>query len=428
MDQKERFDFISQRVKDRPLNKRKLMKKTLITVTMAAIFGLIASITFFLLQPVLNNWLHPEEQIETIEIPVAEDEVLPEEMVVHEGEMTEPDRDVIDTLKNEIQMGTQEYQEMYQSIYETVTALQPAMVTVTGVSKQMDWFNDPYESANQAVGFIFAQNNSEILIFVETEAILGEKKIEVTFVDGRKVTAYIKGTDYNTGLSVVAVSKSSVVRSTQDVIHTIPLGSSKKEGLLASPVIALGNPLGKNSVIYGMITSTDEMISMIDANYELLTTDIYGSPGAEGVLVDVNGKVIGIIYQKKNADSNKNLISALGITELKSVLQRMGNGFPNTYMGLNITDVPKNIHEVKEVPMGAYVTGISMDSPAMEAGIQSGDVIVQIDRNSISNASDLKKVLEDSKPGELKEVTMMRQGPEGRYKSVRIRLTTGELK
>ena len=117
----------------------------------------------------------------------------------------------------------------------------------------------------------------------------------------------------------------------------------------------------------------------------------------------------------------------LGITELKSVLQRMGNGFPNTYIGVNVTDVPTDIHEIKKVPQGAYVTGILMDSPAMEAGIQSGDVIVQIDRNSIETVSDFKKVMEESLPGEQKEVTMMRQGPEG-YKSVRIKITTGELK
>lgn len=426
MDQKERFDFISQKVKDRPLNKRKLIRKTIITVAMAIIFGLIASLTFFLLQPVLNNWLHPQEQIEKIEIPITEDEVLPQEMVVHEEEMLKPDRDVIDTLKNEMQMGIPEYQEMYQSIYETVSSLQSAMVTVTGVSEQMDWFNAPYESVDQTIGYIFAQNNAEILIFVGDEGIREEEKIEVTFVDGRKVNAYLKGTDDNTGLSVVAVAKNILVKSSREVINTITLGSSKKDGLLASPVIALGNPLGKNSVIYGMITSKGETINMVDANYELLTTDMYGSTEAEGILVDMNGKVLGIIYQKANQAEDKNLLSALGISELKSVLQRMGNGHPNTYAGINATDVPVNIHEIRKVPMGAYVTGIVIGSPAMEAGIQSGDVIVQIDKNSITSVSDLKKVMEESQPGEVKEVTMMRQGPEG-YTSVRIRIILGEL-
>lgn len=426
MDQQEKFDFITQKVKERPLNKRKLIRKTMITAAMAVIFGLIACLTFLLIQPIINNWLHPQEEIERIEIPVVEEEIPPEKLVVHEEEFLEPTQEVIDSLKNEFQLGITDYKEFYQKVHEITKKMEAAMVTVEGVSKQVDWFNSPYESSSQSTGFIFAQNNAEILILVNTHAIGTEEKIEVTFVDGRKVTAYIKGKDFNTNLAVVAVNKSSLVKSTQDILSYLTFGSSKRESLLASPVIAVGNPLGKLSVVYGMITSVGDMVSMVDTNYELLTTDMYGSTEAEGLLVDYDGKIIGIIYQKLNSQDSRNLISALGITELKPVLQRMANGLPNSYIGLNVTEVPREIHQLKEIPMGVYVTGIVMDSPAMISGIQSGDIIVQIEKHSITTLSDYKQAISESNPGEIKEITIMRQGPDG-YKAARIEITMGEL-
>ena len=426
MEQQEKFDFITQKVKDRPINRRKLMRKTMITASMAVIFGLIACLTFLTLQPIINNWLHPKEEIEQIEIPVVEDEVLPEEMLEHEQQILEPSQEVIDTIKNEIQLELQDYKELNQQIYAITREMQKAMVTVTGVSKQMDWFNDPYESSAASTGFIFAQNNAEILIFVPTHVIRGDEKIEVTFGDGKKVAAYLKGRDYNTELSVVAVAKDSLAESTTEKIQLLPLGSSKKEGILASPVIALGSPLGKSSVVYGMITSVGGKVSMVDTNYELLTTDIYGSTKAEGILADYEGRVIGIIYQKENDKNGENIISALGITELKEVLQRMGNGIPNTYIGTKVTEVPEEIHEVKGIPLGVYVTGITMDSPAMMAGIQSGDVIIQIDQTTITSLKDYKQVITESSPGEVKEMTIMRQGVEG-YKALQVEITMGEL-
>lgn len=426
MENNDKFEFLTQKVKDRPVNKRKLVRKMLVTVSSAIIFGLIVCLTIALLQPVINNWLHPQEKIDTIEIPVAEDEILPEEMVEHEQQMLEPSQEVIDTLKNEIHLGISDYQELYGSIYNIVKNMSTAMVTVTGVRSDVDWFNDPYESLVHSTGYIFAGNNAEILIFLEAAAIAGEEKIEVTFADKNKVPAYIKGMDYNTGLAVVAVSKDLLSESTAGAITYISFGSSMQGNLLGKPVIALGNPLGKASVMYGMITAQNSPLSMIDMNFELITTDIYGSSKGEGLLVDYNGNVLGVIYQKANEEDQKNLISALGISELKPVLQRMANGLDHVYIGIEGTDVPSEIQEAKKVPGGAYVTEIILDSPAMEAGIQSGDVIVQIDQNSVSSMADYKTILMESTPGEVKEVTLMRQSPEG-YISAVVTVTIGKL-
>ena len=424
MENQPKFEFMTEKVKERPLNRRKLLQKTFTTIFMAVIFGLIACITFSVLEPVISNWLHPQEEIEKIEIPIVTQETLPEDMMVHEETTLEPTQEVIDTLKNEIELTAKDYQKLYQNIHALVLGMQSATVTVTGMTQEIDLFNDAYETTGQSIGYIFAQNTSELMIMVEKDAVWGSENIEVTFVDGSKVAAQIRGTDANTGLAVLAVEKKLMAQNTREVISCVSLGSSNLSTLVASPVIAMGNPLGNNSVVYGMITSMDTTIKMPDCTYKLLTTDIYGSKDATGILVDFSGKVIGLIHQNYNKEEALNLISALGITEIKQALQRMSNGIENSYLGIQGTDVPAKVANSKEIPMGVYVTGIDMGSPAMQAGIQSGDIIVSMGKHKITSFADYVKILSEWHPGENKDIILMRQ-KQGKYKTANVEIVVG---
>ena len=423
MDNQQKFEFITEKVKERPINKKKLIRKTLLTVSMAAIFGIIACLTFALLEPVISNWLHPQEKIEKIEIPLVSEEILPEDMLEYEEEAG-PSQKVLNSIKNEMQLDTKDYQKLYQSIHSLVLNVQSAEVVITGVSTEVDLFHSAYESTAKSIGYIFAQTSSEIMIMAEYDSVLQNENLEITFIDGSRETASIRGVDINTNLAVLTVNKKDMSLSTQDVIGYLNLGSSSLSTLIASPVIAMGNPLGQRSVVYGMITSVDTVISMADRNYKLLTTDIYGSETASGILMDLNGKVVGIINQNYNAEGLENLISALGISEIKAALQRMSNGDENAYVGIRGADLPVEVSKTKEVPVGVYVTGIEMGSPAMEAGIQSGDIIIRMDKSKIITFADYGKVLNTWTPGDTKDIYLMRKGQDG-YKSAKVQIVVG---
>ena len=427
MENGQQFDFITEKVKERPINKKKLARKTMVTASMAMVFGIVACLTFASLEPIISNWLHPQEKIEKIEIPLTSEETLPEDMLEHEEETMSASSEVIASLKNEIQLEAKDYQKLYQNIHTLVLSTQSAEVTVTGVSTEMDLFQSAYESKGMSIGYIFAQNSTEVMIMTEYEDVLKNENIEISFVDGSRAPATLRGVDTNTNLAVLVVNKEDMSTSTQEVIGFLNLGSSSLSTLIASPVIAMGNPLGHRSVVYGMITSMDKVVSMADCNYKLLTTDIYGSQNASGILMDLNGKVVGIINQKYNEESTPNLISALGISEIKASLQRMSNGVENAYIGIKGADLPTEISKVKEVPIGVYVTGIEMGSPAMQAGIQSGDIIVRMDKSKIISFADYGKVLNTWTPGETKDIYLMRQGQDG-YKTAKIAVVVGSQK
>ena len=426
MEDQQKFEFITEKVKERPINKKKFMRRTILTVSMAVIFGLIACLTFSLLEPIISNWLHPQDKIEKIEIPVVSEEILPQDMMVHDETTLEPTQEVIETIKDELELGTAEYQKLYRNIHSLVRKIQGAEVTVTGVTREVDLFNAVYENRDKRLGYIFAQNSTEIMILVESKNVLDTENLEVTFVDGSKVQGQIRGKDKNTGLAVLVVEKQNMSKSTLEVIGFLELGNSGLSTLLASPVIAMGNPLGNHSVVYGMITSVDRVINMTDCNYKLLTTDIYGSKNAGGILIDLNGKVVGIINQNFNEEETANLISAIGISEIKSALQRMSNGLENNYVGILGTDVPAKIVTSKDIPAGVYVKEIVMDSPAMRGGIQSGDIIVGINEEKITSFADYLKILSECTPEETKELILMRQSQDV-YKTVKAEVVIGSL-
>lgn len=412
--QNQDIEFIKEKVKERPLNRKKLVRRTIITASMAVIFGLIACFTFLVLEPVFTNLLYPEEEPQQVELKEEniEEEMKPEDMLLEEETETEPPV-VPQTVVEKVELEISDYQRLYRLMYALVQKASQSMVTVTGVVTDMDWFDNVYENQGQSSGLIVAENGKELLILTDSSVVDQAETLEVTFSNGMQYEAQLKGRNKETGLAIVSVALDGIDQEIRESIKMATLGGSGSS-LLASPVIALGRPLGSSSsVIYGMVTSTDTWANLSDRNVRILTTDMAGGNSASGVLINLSGQVVGIIKPgiKKNAE-NKNLLTAYGITDLRRMIEKLSNGQEIAYLGVVGTDVPKEVSEELGVPMGAYVTGIQMDSPAMEAGIQSGDVIVKLGTAEITSFAEYQDAMMALTPETATTVTVMRQGQE----------------
>ena len=252
-------------------------------------------------------------------------------------------------------------------------------------------------------------------MLVSERALDEAESIEVTFCDQTRAEANVLQRDSITGLAVLAVPFLSIGEETMDVIDIAKLGSSNKTDLLGSPIIALGSPLGTSgSISYGIVTSAGTYIDQPDSAYRLIMTDIYGSSNATGILIDLNGMVVGVIDPANKNSDMPNLLTAYGITELKKTIEMMSNNKERGYLGIHGCDVPPEVAEDMEIqiPAGAYIKTIEMDSPAMAAGIQSGDVVVKANDSEITSYSELLKVLNDMQPQDVLLLTLSRQGRE----------------
>lgn len=433
-----------EKIKQRPINKGRLIRRTVITASMAVIFGLIACFTFLVLEPVISNWLYPEEGPQAIIFPEEPEEMLPEEMLEEyiqpspsptpspRPEETEPERvelneQQIQEILNQVELDMGDYRQLYGVLSDYVKEISQYMVVVTGTKSDMDWFANVYESKNETSGVVIGNNGKELLILTDYSSVKRADHLTVTFPSGVQADALMMQCYQDGNLAVLCVSLNVLSQDMRtEEMHIAPMGSSLQKNLVGSPVVAIGNPMGSSgSVGYGVITAVGSQVTLADMNFHLLTTDIYGSQSAGGVLFNTSGQVVGFIITGKTGNDMRNMISAYGISDLKQMISRLTKGDRIPYMGIIGVDVPKEANEQSQVPFGAYVREVEMDSPAMLAGIQSGDVIVGVDQQSVTKMSDYSGYLLKISPEDVLTVRVMRQS-QGEYKEMAFEVTVGE--
>ncbi len=433
--QNQQSDFMIEKIKERPINKKKLLRRTVTTAAMAVIFGLIACLTFLILEPVFSNWLSPEEKPQTVVFPEESEEMNPEDMLVEEEppslqeavESVILDREQIQKILENIKLDEKHYIQLYNAMAVYTASLSRSMVTVTGVTSDVDWLNDTYESEVQTYGVVVESNGREYLILTDRDTIKQAENILVTFSDGTQAEAVIKQADRQTGLAIISVEIADVLEETRGKVEKATLGSSNMRNPVGIPVVALGCPMGVvGSAGYGMITASGSVLNKVDANYKLLTTDIYGSPESEGVLFNMQGQIVGIITSDRISPDMKNAVTAIGISELRKLIENMSNGKEPAYMGISGMDVTPEANQEMGVPFGAYVREVDMNSPAMLGGIQRGDVIVEIDDSSIENFNNYAATLLRLEAGATITVTVQRLS-QNSYREMEMEITLGTV-
>lgn len=409
-------DFVKERIKERPINKAKLLKKSLSTIISAVVFGIIFCLCFLLLEPKIDKMLHKDEEVRFIEFPeeTVEDEMLPENMLTDEQSQTGVIEEILDI---------NDYQDLQDSLAQIADKARRSIVSVTGTTTEENWFEISYENKSFSSGLVVGDNGLEYLILVKVTSLKMADNIVVVFYNEKQAAATIKQLDIKSGYGVVAVKKEDLSDVDKEKIAVATLGSSNLSTILGTSVIALGNPMGTGSgICYGNITSVGKPISLVDSYYKLMTTDIYGSTQASGVLVNLRGQVIGIIDNSYNTSDIKNIVSAIGISEMKPLIQNLSNDLPIPYLGIQGVSVTASVNTRYGVPFGAYVTSVELDSPAILGGLQAGDVITEFNGQQIKTIGDLTKAILGCKKDERVKMNVERQA-HGGYTDMTIKVT-----
>ena len=112
-----KFDFMREQIKERPINKRKLLRRTAMTASMAVLFGMVACLTVLVLEPVFNNWLYPEKAAENINFPPETQEMLPEDMALVDEELEESEPEEETPEETEAAPERIDEMELYRKTY-----------------------------------------------------------------------------------------------------------------------------------------------------------------------------------------------------------------------------------------------------------------------------------------------------------------------
>lgn len=141
---------------------------------------------------------------------------------------------------------------------------------------------------------VFLETETQFYILTYEEELENLQELQVTFADGSTVQGEICRGDADSGFAVATVRKNLLNDSTREGIVVSDLTDTKKLGQ-SDIVIAIGSPAGdSDAVVYGMITSVSEKLSVADTEYNVLATDVQGNEDGSGVLLDSDGNVAGI--------------------------------------------------------------------------------------------------------------------------------------
>lgn len=333
---------------------------------------------------------------------------------------------------------------------EMVENVMPAMVSIVNNYSSVGWdFWGRYvgPGAASGSGIIVGETDSELLIATNNHVVKDAAKLEITFIDGNKAEAVIKGTDADMDLAVVAVSVSNLSEDTRKAITVARLGDSDNLRL-GEPVIAIGNALG-----YGQ-SVTDGIVSALNREVEgengskgvFIQTNAAINPGnSGGALLNVDGEVIGINSSKiasrvgvVSIDGENYAVEGMGyaipISAASPILAELMERETRTakvdademgYMGVGgLQTISKEIAQAYGWPQGVSVREVVEGSAAEAAGILKGDIIVKFDGQKIYLATDLQNILQYYRVGEKTVVTVMRL-VDGEYESIDLEITLG---
>ena len=422
-------------------NQNSFQKKAGTTIALAVIFGLVAAVVFQAANFAADRFLNTGKS--SVQIKTTDSVNLQE---------TASDDSTADKVLSDSENGT---------VAAVAQASMPSVVAITTVSVQeipsfFGYSSRQYKSASTGSGIIVGDNDDELLIATNNHVVDGATTLSVCFIGDDvanaetetvnagdngdlnvedAVSAKIKGTDADNDLAVVAVKKSDIPEDTLNQIKIAQIGSSD-DLAVGQQVVAIGNALGYGqSVTSGWISALNRTISTDDGTNStgLIQTDAAINPGnSGGALLNMKGELIGINSAKYADSAVEGMGYAIPISKAKPILEELMNretrekvdSSKKGYLGVSLANLTTEAIEMYNMPTGAFVRNVENDSPAQEAGICKGDIIVKFDGQKVSDGDDLLDKLQYYKSGEKIEAVIAR-ATNGEYEENTVELTLG---
>jgi S1-C subfamily serine protease len=270
------------------------------------------------------------------------------------------------------------------------------------------------QQVEQGTGSGFIIENGKVI--TNAHVVQGADKVTVTLKDGRVLQGKVLGLDTVTDVAVVKIEGNN--------LPSVALGDSEKlkPGEWA---IAIGNPLGlDNTVTAGIISATGRSSSQVGdgskrVNY--IQTDAAINPGnSGGPLLNASGQVIGMNTAiLRNAQGLGFAIPINQVQRVASQLAAKGK-VEHPFLGVQMISLTEQVRQqinqdssagIKiDVDKGALIGKVMANSPAAQGGVKDGDVIIAVNGQNVSSASDVQTEVEKSQVGSEMVLGLRRNG------------------
>jgi len=265
-----------------------------------------------------------------------------------------------------------------------------------------------YRQLAQGSGFLVSADG----YILTNNHLVGEAdEVKVTLTDGREFTAKNIGTDPDSDIALVKIDA-------EDLPYLELADSDALE--VGEWVIAIGNPFGLSHTVTAGIVSAKGRSGIGLTTYEdFIQTDAAINPGnSGGPLLNLDGQVIGINTAIVGSTGNIGIGLAIPVNMAKSIYDQLveSGTVVRGFLGVGIQDLTPELAESfgLEEAKGVLVPDVTPDSAAEKAGIEPGDVIIELDGKGVEKARELQNRIAMIKPGTKVELLILRDGKEKR--------------
>ena len=328
----------------------------------------------------------------------------------------------------------QDLSEAFEAVAELITPSVVTILTETKAKKQhvpkgmepfKDFFGDdfmdrmmPGPQRGLGTGVIIDDQGN---ILTNNHVVGDADEVTVRLSDERKVKAKVVGRDPKTDLAVIKI------KVKEKLPPAAKLGDSTKLKI-GEWVVAAGASFGlENTITAGIVSAKGRSLSA--AQYEdFIQTDAAINPGnSGGPLVNLKGEVIGIntaIVSKSGGYMGIGF--AIPINMVRDVMRSLISDGKVTrgWLGVAIQNLDERMAQSFNYPSseGALIGQVDPNGPSKKAGLQQGDIVIQIGTEKIKNVTQLRNYVAAIKPGTDVDVSVVREG-----RKVNVTVTIGEL-
>lgn len=413
------YDLYTEHIVKEPWkNSKRILKKVASLVAMAVFFGLVAGLVMIIVYKTGKNYLDDNKAAMNETTPSTDGseskETDPEDTTVP------PIEEITTEIPSTVPIDNEklnDYMGYYKALKSVADKAGLSVVTVTAAKQGVDFFNSTYQNIADEYGIVISSDSTGYYILTEYSLVKNSENIQVTYYDKTVDTAEFVAGDTTTDMAVIKTG------SLNTVVVPVQFGNSDAV-LKGDLLVATGKLYGFNGTIgYGIATGVNNSVNDTDSIYRLINTDISGTATSNGVILNLHGEVVGIITMAYNSD-NTNFITAYAINDVRNLMQNLVNKKSMPYLGIKGQTVTDEIAATNKIPKGIYISAVETNSPAYKSGIQSGDVITQINGTEINNMESFMMQLEKNNPGDNVNVTIKRRGRED-YKEIEFNLVLG---
>lgn len=297
------------------------------------------------------------------------------------------------------------------SVPDIVKKVGPAVVGISVKSVQ-SYGNSPFVQQVEGIGSGVIINEDGYIL-TNNHVIQNATTINVILNNGDEVEAKVVNADPAYDLAIVKITKD------MEMPGVVEFGDSENLAV-GEPVVAIGNPLGKEllgSVTTGVVSALNRNIDDKNTDLKLIQTDAAISPGnSGGPLLNSHGQLIGINTEKRVGTGVEGLGFAIPIHQIQPKIEGLMK--PKIMLGVTIRQVTEEDSKKYNIPEGLFINDIKPYSSAEKAGLKIGDVITSFNGKKVKTNDELNELKEKAKEGDKVPVEVDRDG-----KKVTIDLT-----